>query len=116
MDVVQSVKRKQIEEYEEVDECWKKRRIVSDDDDGICGVILSASAAGIISGRKERKLRGPKLYRDQTWWEYGYQHWEEEEFKTRLRISRQTFEFILGIIHPYIVKQATNLNANPTSP
>ena len=48
------------------------------------------------------------------WNKYGYQYWEEEEFKTRLRISRQTFEFILGIIHPYIFKQTTNLNANPT--
>ena len=41
--------------------------------------------------------------------------WTEEEFKKRLRIKRETFEYIIGEIRLAIKKEPTNLKPNPTS-
>ena len=64
------------------------------------------------NGRKEAQ----KKYREQSWWTNGYGNWDESEFKKRLRIARETFEYILDNIHDDIEKQPTNLNPFPTTP
>jgi len=47
------------------------------------------------------------------WWTNGCSDWSEKEFKKRLRVSKDTFEIILGKIEEFIVKTPTNLNQNP---
>ena len=63
----------------------------------------------------ERTPKGPNVARDHWWWTNGYQTWTEEEFKKRLWIKRETFEYIIGEIRLDIKKEPTNLKSNPTS-
>ena len=77
-------------------------------------ISLACVAAAQVT-KKERKVRGENLQRDKSWWESGYLNWQENEFKTRLRVSRETFEYILNVIEPHIAKIPTNLNPSPTS-
>ena len=46
---------------------------------------------------KERQPKGPDEERNTEWWENGYRQWTEEQFKKRLRVTRETFEFILRL-------------------
>ena len=43
----------------------------------------------------------------------SYLLWSKEEFKSRLRVYRETFEVILGEISPFITKTAINFQPNP---
>ena len=63
----------------------------------------------------ERTPKGSNVARDHSWWTNGYQTWTEEEFKKRLRIKRETFEYIIGEIRLDIQKEPTNFKSNPTS-
>ena len=54
------------------------------------------SAIAITKGN--RNERGPDELRNGDWWTNGYQNWDEASFKKRLRVSRDTFEFVLGEI------------------
>ena len=71
--------------------------------------------ANAVGGKKPRKPRGPKLFRDKNWWKFGYNNWSDEEFKKRLRVSRNTFELILQIVEPFIMKKVSHLNQEPST-
>ena len=98
-----------------MEEYFQEKGTRSDDD--IDAVVVSVSSmAAALCNPKERKERSPKMYREQSWWTNGYGNWDESEFKKRLRIARETFEYILDNIHDDIEKQPTNLNPFPTTP
>ena len=71
--------------------------------------VLSA----IVITKSNRNERGPDEPRNGNWWANGYQNWDQQSFNKRLRVSRDTFEFILGEIKDLIVKEATRMKPNP---
>ena len=64
-------------------------------------------AAAELLSRKERKAKSPDIIRDQSFWDYGYGNWNNETFKRKLRVSRETFEYILQYIYPHLHKKKT---------
>ena len=105
--------------FEEIDNRYLKKWKSSDtaDEDDMLDILLPVLAgAGIVSFKKERKKRGPNRFRESGWWEYGYENWSDEEFKNNLRLHRQTFELVLNVITPFIIKQPTNMKPFPTPP
>jgi len=74
--------------------------------------VLSA----IMINKSNRNKRGPDELSNGNWWANGYQNWDQDSFKKRLRVSRDTFEFILGKIKDLIVKEPTYMKPNPTPP
>ena len=64
---------------------------------------------------KERQPKGPDEERNSQWWENGYRQWTEEQFKKRLHVTRETFEFILETVTDDIAKETTKFK-EPTSP
>lgn len=66
--------------------------------------------------KKPREERGEDELRNNTWWSQGYRNWDDAAFKKRLRVSRDTFEFILAEITNDIVKQPTRMKPQPTPP
>ena len=61
-----------------------------------------AVMAAIVITKSNRNKRGPDELRNGDWWTNGYQNWDEAYFKKTLRVSRDTFEFILGEIKDLI--------------
>ena len=45
-------------------------------------------------------------------WKNLYRNWNDEQFKEKFRINKETFEYILNIIRPFIGKTPTNLVPN----
>ena len=88
-----SRKRKIEDKEEALDRYFFKKRNCDEEEDTSDVLLAALAATGILGTRKERKQRGPKRFRDKTWWIYGYDNWDHQQFKTRLRISRGTFEF-----------------------
>ena len=79
-------------------------------------VCQAAALSIILACKNTRKERGPNEPRSKTWWEQGYLQWNDVAFKRRLRVSRETFQFILEEIREDIVKQPTIMNPHPTPP
>ena len=75
-----------------------------------------AVMSAIVITKSDRNERGPDELRNGNWWTDGYQNWDEESFKKRLRVSRDTFEFILSEIKDLIVKEPTRMKPHPTPP
>ena len=69
----------------------------------------------IILHKKEKGEKAPNVDRtpQKYWWSYGYEHWNVEQFKFRLRVSRETFNLILEAVGPRILKQPTNFKPHP---
>ena len=83
----------------------KVRRILFEGENS----IQSIAAAKVCSSTKERKRQGPVEHRDCLWWQHGYHNWTNEQFKRRLRVNRDTFDFILNAIEDLITKEITKL-------
>ena len=91
-----------------------KRKRKNDGSDDIL-IMTTVQTALMMHSKPQHKPRMPNVDRDgsKIWWSNGYANWSEEEFKHRLRISRENFEFILRTVGPYIEKTPTNLVSNP---
>lgn len=74
-----------------------------------------AAAVVCSSCQKERKPKGPIEKRNSQWWDYGYQNWTNNQFKKRLRVNRDTFDYILDSIRGIIIKETTKFKV-PISP
>lgn len=112
-----SRKRKRAEEDEEDDEEYKHlfgRSRKADEDNTI--IFAGVLAGAVVCGKKERKKRKGNEVRISNWWHEGYLRWDEARFKQHFRINRVSFEHILSIVTPFIIKSPTNFYPNPTSP
>ena len=114
-----SSKRKAEEEfvshrYSMIEEMIKKRRLREMDSES--EAAQSAALTAIIMMKSNRNERGPDEQRNGTWWTNGYQNWDEQSFKKRFRVCRDTFEFILGEIKDLILKEPTRMKPHPTPP
>ena len=95
----------------------RKRRcddIKGDEDSSACVTAV----ASIANNEKERKERAKDKCRDtgKLWWKDVYNHKKDEGFKSKIRINRETFNFVLNEIHDDIVMSPTNLKPFPTPP
>ena len=56
--------------------------------------LAMAEALGLcaVANKKPRKERTADEERSNLWWRNGYQNWDDEAFKKRLRINRATFQ------------------------
>ena len=76
------------------------------------------AVASIANNETERKERATDKCRDtkKLWWEDVYNHKKDEGFKRKIRINRETFNFVLNEIHDDTVMSPTNLKPFLTSP
>ena len=79
-------------------------------------VAQVAALSAILLCKKPRQERGRDEFRNNNWRTQGYRNWDDAAFKKRLRVSRETFEFILAKIENDIVKQPSRMKPNPTPP
>ena len=96
---LENICRKRAADESEFDEYFfqKKRSEAVEDD-----IVVAAISAAVMLGRSPE--RTPNVVRDHSWCTNGYQTWTAEEFKKRLRIKRETFEYIIGEIRLDIKK------------
>ena len=45
--------------------------------------------------------------RDCLWWQHGYHNWTNEQSKRRLKVNRDTFNFMLNVIEDLITAEVT---------
>ena len=85
-----------------------------DEDSSACVTAV----ASIAKNEKERKERAKDKCWDnkKLWWEDVYNHWKDEDFKGKIRINRETFNFVLNEIPDDIVMSPTNVKPFPTHP
>ena len=79
----------------------------SEDGDGVVLAAISYAAG-------YNRPRGPSINREQqkeSWME-GYANWTEDRFKVRIRVTRDTFEYILQEIRQDITKTPTKTPTN----
>ena len=50
------------------------------------------------------------------WWEDVFNHWKDKDFKSKIRINRETFNFVLNEIYDDAVMSPTNLKPFRTPP
>ena len=108
-----TMKRKwKISEAEIEDEWMKRRKVEGVDMTG----MFSAIAAAAVLEEKGRKERGENIVSDKSWWTNGMENCSNPEFKKRVRINRETFEYVLEKISPQLSKTPTNRNQDPIEP
>ena len=108
---------------EEVEDVYRRRTkvaVLDNDEEDVSSVfqVMKSLEEGISEARQNRQPRGPVVNREQgkVWWRNAYQNWEDDQFKERFRINRETFNFILQTIEPYITKTPTNIVPDPIEP
>ena len=79
-------------------------------------IAQTVALASIVVSRNPRKKRECDEHRSSSWWVEGFRTWDNAAFKKRLRVSRETFDFILNEISDEIAKKPTRMKPNPTSP
>ena len=85
-----------------------------DEDSSACVTAVASSA----NNEKERKERAKDKCRDtaKLWWEDVYNHKKDESFKSKIRVNRETLNFVLNEIHDDIVMLPANLKPFSTPP
>ena len=85
-----------------------------DEDSSACVTAVDS----IANNEKERKERTKDKCRDtgKLRWEDVYNYKMDEGFKRKIRINRETFNFVLNEIHDDIVMSPTNLKPFSTRP
>ena len=96
-------KKRRISEREDFEEMFRtsqsNRREIEDEDS--LAVAISCAAVATVSSRKSAAPRRPVINRQQ---QKGYRNWSVAHFKARVRVNRDTFEYILEEIRPDIIK------------
>ena len=82
----------------------------------LCSIADEIEIAGgttlalFLTGKKERNHRSLDEKRIKEWWTNVYQIWSDEAFKKRLRVKRETFNFILNEV---LIKTPTTMKPEP---
>ena len=73
-------------------------------------IAAVSQAASVIESRRRGAARKANINRVQPKesWSNGYLNWDDSKFESRVRVHRDTFEFILGKISPFIAMTPTN--------
>ena len=70
----------------------------------------------LVLSQKRKKRRSANEIRWNNCWELVYQVWSEKSFKEKFRVTRATFEFVLGEIEDDLGKELPNCHREPISP
>ena len=118
--LIRSSKKRRRKEDEEIDDLLLEidNEVDQDDDDDdefIFATLIPEAVSILNNGEKIRGPCKPNVERatEKESWTNGYRIWDDTQFKSRVRISRDTFRYILDIIGPYIEKIPTNFVPNP---
>ena len=113
--LLQSSRKRQKKEMDDFDNLYDSLKEPDDVDDVEDGDIMGTIAHGTALATMSNKRCGPRgkpINRDQQkeLWSSGYLagNWDENAFKARLRVTKDTFEFILNEISPLIRKVPTS--------
>ena len=113
--LLQSSRKRQKKEMDDFDNLYDSLKEPDDVDDVEDGDIMGTIAYGTALATMSNKRCGPRgkpINRDQQkeLWSSGYLagNWDENAFKARLRVTKDTFEFILNEISPLIRKVPTS--------
>ena len=68
------------------------------------GAILNSNFVSHLVSSRKRKPRTTNGVRNKEWWENCYKKWSGKDFKKDLRVTRATFNLILHVTAPYILK------------
>ena len=79
-------------------------------------VVQTVALSAILLRKKRRQERSRNELRDSYWLAQGYRNWDGAAFKKRLRVSRDTFEFILAEIKTASSNKPTRMKPYPTPP
>ena len=74
-------------------------------------IVASIQATAQIAANQ--CLRRKNRQQQKMFWGNGYENWDMDEFKGRLRINRETFMLILARVSPFISKKPTHFIHNP---
>ena len=74
-------------------------------------IAAVSQAASAIESRGRGAARKANINRVQP-----KENWDDSKFESRVRVHRDTFEFILGEISPFIAKKRTNFVPIPIEP
>ena len=115
--MTQSVKGKRKLEEGKTDVYCTFKTSEDSEDDEVFNVEVGHAISAVVSEMtsKPRKQRSKDKVHHTEFWEQGYIYWDDKEFKQRMRVSRQIFNYILTEIDEYIEKTPLNLNPAPTS-
>ena len=114
--MTKSLKRKMKLEEDRTDEYYTFKTSEDSEDDDIFNAVVGHAVSAVLSelNSKPRKERGKSKFCHSEFWEQGFIHWNDKDFKHRMRASRQVFNYILKEIGEYKEKTPTNLNPGPT--
>ena len=56
------------------------------------------ASSSVLQGQSIRNPKGMDEERNHLWWENGYHNWTDDQFKKRMRVTREAFLYILGAI------------------
>ena len=62
------------------------------------------ASSSVLLGQSIRNPKGMSEERNHLWWENGYHNWTDDQFKERVRVTRETFQCILGAIYKETTK------------
>ena len=114
-----SCQRRAVEEFlscqYKIDEEVARKRFIRDMDFETKASEPAVMSAIVIT-KSNRNEWGLDELRNWDWWTNKYQNWHEASFKKRLRVSRDTFQFILAEIKDLIKKEPTRMKPHPTPP
>ena len=81
----------------------------------LVGIVAHAAVAVTATNNNRGGPRAAAVDRtkQKEMWSLGYATWTDAQFKARVQVSRDTFNFILDEIRPDIEKTPTNLKPNP---
>lgn len=75
-----------------------------EDEDTMIGAISYASILASTTNRGGPRKKPVDRVQQKEMWSNGYVNWDEERFKARVRVTRDTFQFILDEISRRVQK------------
>ena len=61
-------------------------------------IPVCAAVAALGATRGDEKARSPNEERNQQWWDDSFNNWSDAQFKKRLRVTKETFTFLLDSV------------------
>jgi hypothetical protein len=115
--LMRSSKKRRLQEDEELENIFleiENHDEVDGDEESEIGVMAAVSTA-VSMGERKRGPCKPNIDRthQKEFWTNGCRTWDNEQFKSRVRLTRESFEYIFTVIGPSIAKTPTNLVPNP---
>ena len=108
------IKRRRLEDDMEVfrtnfeeEQNLQTNRILAENNSVISAAL--SSTVGYLRKIPESKKENVERTADKQWWTNGFEKWDNDAFKHRIRVSWETFTLLLDQVRPFIEKEPTNM-------